>query len=191
MHIHRRDFLKLAGATVAASGLVGFGQLSLGARPAHAFATSLKIQGAKEIYTICPFCSVSCGIVGYVKDGQLVSTEGDADHPVNAGSLCAKGAAMLTMTTSHHRLQKPLYRAPFSDKWEEKDWDWTIKRIAQLVKETRDRDFMAKNAKGEVVNRCESMIFMGTSHAANEECSVIHQATRGLGVVHNDHQARI
>lgn len=188
MDCTRRTFLKLTGA-----GAVGLSlsQLGFDLSPVAAYAAGLKIDGAKEITTICPFCSVSCGIIGYVKDGKLVSTEGDAEHPINQGSLCAKGAAMLTMTTSHHRLQKPLYRAPFSDKWEEKDWDWTLGRIAALTKETRDRDFMEKNAKGETVNRLESMIFMGTSHAGNEECSLMHQATRGLGIVHNDHQARI
>lgn len=191
MPLHRRDFLKLAGATAAATGLAGLGQLSLGARPVHAHAATLKIQGAKEVFTICPFCSVSCGIVGYEKDGKLVSTEGDADHPINQGSLCAKGAAMLSITNAAERLKKPLYRAPFSKEWVEKDWDFCLNRIAQLVKDTRDKDFIQKNAKGEVVNRLDSMVFMGSSHADNEECALIHQFVRGLGITHMDHQARI
>ena len=49
---------------------------------------------------------------------------------------------------------------------------------------------MLKNDKGQTVNRLDSMFFIGTSHADNEECAVAHQMARGLGIVHIDHQAR-
>jgi formate dehydrogenase major subunit len=188
MQCNRRSFLKLAG--VGAVGL-SLGQLGVDLTPVEAYAAQLKIDGAKEIFTVCPFCSVSCNAIGYVKDGKLVNTEGDPDYPVNEGSLCAKGAAMFTMTTSEHRVKKPLYRAPYSDKWEEKSWEWVMDRIARRVKETRDKDFILKDEHGNTVNRLESMFLLGTSHADNEECALAHQAMRGLGVVHMDHQARI
>ena len=95
------------------------------------------------------------------------------------------------MYTSDHRLTKPLYRAPHSDKWDEKDWDWTLNQIARRVKDARDKDMILKNEAGQTVNRLESIFMMGTSHASNEECAVIHQAMRSLGVVHMDHQARV
>ena len=95
------------------------------------------------------------------------------------------------MYTNDHRLKKPLYRAPHGDTWEEKDWDWTLDQIARRVKDARDKDMILKNAQGQTVNRLESIFMMGTSHASNEECAVIHQAMRGLGVVHMDHQARV
>ena len=126
-----------------------------------------------------------------VRDGKLVSTEGDPDFPVNEGALCAKGAALFSMYTNPHRLTKPLYRAPYSEKWEEKDWGWMLEKIARRVKDTRDKDLILKNSKGQTVNRLESIFMMGTSHASNEECAVIHQAMRGLGVVQMDHQARV
>lgn len=188
MQLNRRNFLKLAGAGATCLTL---GQLGVDLSPVEAYAAGLKIDGAKEIFTVCPFCSVSCNAIGYVKDGKLVNTEGDPDYPVNEGSLCAKGAAMFSMTTSHHRVQKPLYRAPYSEKWEEKSWDWVLDRIARRIKDTRDKDLILKNEKGDAVNRLESMFLLGTSHADNEECAIAHQAMRGLGVVHMDHQARI
>lgn len=49
-----------------------------------------------------------------------------------------------------------MYRAPYSDKWEEKDWDWTLNQIARRVKEARDRDIILQNAAGKTVNRFES-----------------------------------
>ena len=188
MDISRRGFVKLAGASAACLGLA---ELGFNLAPVKAHAAKLKIEGAKEVISICGFCSCGCNIVMSVKDGKLISAEGDPDYPVSEGALCAKGAAFLSMHLSEHRLTKPLYRAPGSDKWEEKDWDWTIDRIARKVKETRDRDLILKNEKGQTVNRLESLFQLGTSQMDNEECAMAHQMLRGLGVVHIDHQARV
>lgn len=188
MQSTRRGFLKGVGAGVLCLTL---GQMGFDLTEAKAYAAKLKIEGAKEVISVCPFCAVCCQIIAHVKDGKLVSTEGDADFPVNEGSLCAKGAALFSMYTGEHRLTKPLYRAPHSDHWEEKSWEWTLDQIARRVKDTRDKDIILKNDKGQVVNRLESIFWMGTSHASNEECAVIHQALKGLGVVHMDHQARV
>ncbi len=188
MLLNRRDFLKAAGGGVACVSLSRMG-FDLG--PVKAYAADLKMDGAKEVISVCPFCSVSCHIIAHVKDGKLVNTEGDPDYPINQGALCAKGAAMLSMTRNPHRAMKPMYRAPHSDKWEEKSWDWVLNRIADLVKETRDKNFVEKNDKGQRVNRLEKVFALGTSHMSNEECSLTHQAMRALGVVNMDHQARI
>lgn len=184
----RRSFLKGVGAGLACLTL---GQLGFDLKEAYAFAKKLKIEGAKEVISVCPFCAVCCQIIAHVKDGKLVSTEGDPDFPVNEGSLCAKGAALFTMYTGEHRLLKPLYRAPYSDRWVEKDWEWSLNRIAKLVKEARDKDIILKNEKGQTVNRLETVFAIGTSHASNEECAVIHQCMRALGIVQVDHQARV
>jgi formate dehydrogenase major subunit len=188
MDISRRSFLKVAGA-----GTVGLtlGQLGLDLRPVAAHAYAMKIDGAREVISICPFCSCCCNVLMHVKDGTVVNVEGDPDYPVSQGALCAKGAALLTMHVNDHRLTRPLYRAPGSAHWEEKDWDWTLARIARRVKDTRDRDFKTVNDKGQTVNRVESIFQLGTSQMDNEECAVSHQMLRGLGVVHIDHQARI
>ncbi|MGE4551972.1 MAG: formate dehydrogenase-N subunit alpha [Desulfovibrionaceae bacterium] len=184
----RRGFLKLSGAGVAAATL---GQFGLSASEAEAYTAKLKIEGAKESISICPFCSCGCNFLVHTKNGKIISTEGDPDYPVSEGALCCKGAAMFTMHVGHHRLEKPLYRAPYSEKWEEKSWDWMLDRIARKVKDTRDATFMEKNAKGQTVNRCEAIFQAGTSQMDNEECAVHHHMLRALGMVHMDHQARI
>ena len=188
MEFTRRHFLKLAGISAA---IVPLSQLGINLTPVRTFAAGMKIDGAREIVSICPFCAVTCHYIAHVKDDKIISTEGDPDYPVSEGALCAKGAAQLSMINSHHRLLKPLYRAPYSDKWEEKTWDWTLSRLARKIKDTRDSDFKELNAKGERVNRVESIFHLGCSIMDNEECSVVHQAARGLGLVHFDHQARI
>lgn len=188
MELNRRDFIKISGTGIAGLSLM---QLGCGTKQVKGYASGIKLEGAQEVISICPFCSVGCHIIAHVKDGKLVHTEGDPDYPINEGALCAKGASMLSLTRNEHRVTTPLYRAPYSDKWEKKSWDWTLKRIAQRVKETRDQGFMTTNAKNQRVNRLENLFTLGTSHMDNEECSLVHQAMRALGVVHVDHQARI
>jgi formate dehydrogenase major subunit len=188
MKVSRRGFIKMTGAGAACLTLSRLG-FDLG--PTQAYAAGLKTAGCKEVVSICPFCSCGCNIIMSVKDGVFVSSEGDPDYPVSEGSLCAKGAAFHSMHVSEHRVLKPLYRAPGSDKWEEKDWNFVLDRIAKRVKETRDRDFILKNEKGQTANRVESIFQLGTSQMDNEECAVSHQMLRGLGVVHFDHQARV
>lgn len=187
MSITRRNFLKMTGLSAICMTL---GQLGFDVTEAKAYVAGLRIKGAKEVISICPYCAVCCQIIAYVRDGRLIATEGDADFPVNEGSLCAKGAALLSMYTGEHRLKKPLYRAPYSDKWEEKDWDWTLDTIARRIKDTRDASFIRKNASGKTVNRLEHIFMMGTSHASNEECALMHQALRSAGIIYMDHQAR-
>lgn len=188
MKVTRRELLKVAGAGAGALALGGLGVSYL---VTESYAKDLKIKGAKEVTSICPFCAVSCHFIAHVKGGKVVSTEGDPGYPVSEGALCAKGATMNSMVNSTHRLLKPLYRAPFSDKWEEKSYSWMINKLAKKIKETRDKTFTIKNAEGQVVNRLETMFHLGSSQMSNEEASVVVQAQRALGIVHIDHQARI
>lgn len=188
MKVTRRRFLQIAGLSIASLPLA---RLGLNLKGVEAYAAGFKLDGTKEVISICGFCSCACNIIMHVKDGKLISSEGDPDYPVSEGALCAKGAAFVSMHNNDHRLKKPLYRAPGSDKWEEKEWDFVLDRIAKKVKETRDKDFKLKNAKGQQVNRVESIFQLGSSQMDNEECSLAHQMLRGLGVVHMDHQARV
>jgi len=195
MEITRRGFLTLSGAI--GSGIT-LSSLGLNLIPVKAYAEELnkmnRIKLAKQVSTVCCYCSVGCGLICSVDKmtGKIFNIEGDPDHPINEGSLCAKGAGFFDLTEANkYRLKKVLYRAPMSDKWEEKNWDWAIERIARLVKDTRDRDFVKTNAKGELVNRVESIGHLGSSNIDNEECWLVTAMARALGLVYIDHQARV
>jgi formate dehydrogenase major subunit len=183
--VTRRDFLKLSIGSLVLSSL------GINLEPVKAYAKELKIVGAKETTTICPYCSVGCGIVVYSKGGKVVNTEGDPDHVINRGTLCPKGASLYQLANNPTRLTKPLYRAPYSDKWEEVSWDWALDRIAKLVKKTRDKYFMVKNEKGQLVNRVEAIAHVGSAALDNEECYILQKFLRALGIVYIEHQARI
>ena len=195
MELTRRGFLNLSGAV--GSG-IALSSLGINLSPTRAYANELnkmnRVKSAKQVSTVCCYCSVGCGLICSVDKmtGKIFNIEGDADHPINEGSLCAKGAGFFDLTEANkHRLRKVLYRAPMSDKWEEKDWDWALPRIARLVKDTRDAGFVKTNAKGETVNRCENIGHLGSSNIDNEECWLVTAKARALGIVYIDHQARV
>lgn len=166
--------------------------------PVKAYAADLKkidrIKTAKQTTSLCYYCSVTCGLICSTdpKTGKIFNIEGDPDHPINEGALCAKGAGMFQTTgNNEHRLTKVMYRAPYSDKWEAKPIDWAVKEIAKKIKTLRDKDFIVKNEKDQIVNRLESIAHMGSSNIDNEECWSITTMMRTLGLVQLDHQARV
>jgi formate dehydrogenase major subunit len=139
---------------------------------------------------------VGCGAIVATQDGRVVNLEGDPDHPINQGSLCSKGLAMAQVNTvsgevNPRRLQKVRYRKGGGSSWEEVEWDWAIEQIARRVKNTRDEHFIASDGGGRAVNRLEAIASLGGAALDNEECSLISKATRALGLVYIEHQARI
>jgi len=194
MTVTRREFLVISG--VVGAGLA-LSSLGVDVGPVKAYAADLKIdkmKTAKQTTTICPYCAVGCGIICStdVKAKKIINTEGDPDHPINEGALCAKGAALFQTTDNNpNRSKKVLYRAPNSDKWQEKSWDWAINEIAKKVKATRDANFIEKNEKGETVNRVEAIAHVGSAALDNEELWPLQAMMRSLGLVYIEHQARI
>jgi formate dehydrogenase major subunit len=183
--------LGLAGSGVLAPVLGSF----LIPGKAKASRGEFKIKFTTETTTICPYCGVGCGLIVHARKdahgGKVVNIEGDPDHPINLGALCSKGAALYQVAVNERRLTKVMYRAPGSAQWEYKDWDWTIKRIAALMKKTRDDTFEAKDSKGRVVNRTMGVACLGGAALDSEECYAYSKFARSFGVVYLEHQARI
>ncbi|BDT22014.1 hypothetical protein CF204P1_07370 [Citrobacter freundii] len=122
---------------------------------------------------------------------SIYHIEGDPDHPVSRGSLCPKGAGVLDYIHSETRLQYPEYRAPGSDKWQRISWEDAINRIARLMKDDRDANFIEKNALGVTVNRWSTTGMLCSSAASNETGILDGKFARGLGMVAIDCQARL
>jgi formate dehydrogenase major subunit len=122
---------------------------------------------------------------------EIIHVEGDPDHPVNRGTLCPKGAGLLDFIKSPNRLKFPEYRAAGSNEWKRIGWDEAYTRIARLMKEDRDKNFVAKNDKGVAVNRWNTMGLLASSAASNESGYLTVKVARGLGIVALDTQARI
>ena len=191
----RRQFLKVTGASLAGSSLA-----LMGFSPSVALAEvrEFKLARATETRNTCPYCSVACGLLMYSLGDKaknvhssIMHIEGDPDHPVNRGTLCPKGAALLDFVNSPNRLKYPEYRAPGADKWERISWDDAFTRIAKLLKQDRDTNFVAKTADGKTVNRWTTTGFLGASASSNEAGYITHKVIRSLGALGFDNQARV
>ena len=194
-NLTRRDFIKFTGTSLAGSSLAAMG---FAPGEAMAQARQYKLARSTEVRQTCTYCSVACGILMYAMgDGaknvaqNIIHIEGDADHPVNRGTLCPKGAGLVDMIHSESRLKYPEYRAPGSDKWERISWDDAMTRIAKLMKEDRDANFVEKNEQGQTVNRWLTTGFLAASASSNEAGYITHKVMRSLGILGFDNQARV
>ncbi len=195
MQVTRRQFFKLCGA-----GLGGSSLALMGFSPAQALADvrTFKLERTVETRNTCPYCSVSCGLIMYslgdrAKNAKssIVHIEGDPDHPVNRGTLCPKGAGLLDFVHSDSRLKYPEYRAPGAKTWQRISWDEAYSRISRLMKDDRDKNFVAKNAEGATVNRWLTTGFLAASASSNEAGYLTHKVVRSLGILAFDNQARV
>ncbi len=151
-----------------------------------------RTRGAEKVVSVCAYCAVGCSQLVYTRDGRIVDVEGNDDSPINAGTLCPKGAATSGLMASPHRITTVKYRAPHSDHWEDRPLAWAMERIAQRVKQTRDVAFHEKNAAGVTVNRTLAIGHLGGATLDNEENYLIKKLfTAGLGIVAVENQARI
>lgn len=191
----RRDFLKAATTL----GGVGASVLGFDLTPAYAAVRALKIARTTETRSTCPYCSVSCGVIIHTLGDRsrnvtptVVHVEGDADHPINQGTLCPKGITLKHNIVNDRRLTTVMYRAPRSTVWEEKPWDFAIERIARLVKQTRDTRLVERDDAGRSINALTALSVIGGCTDTNEVNYLLVKAFRaGLGVVPIEQQSRI
>jgi formate dehydrogenase major subunit len=195
MHVTRRQFFKICAAGVGGSSLA-----ALGFAPGEALAEvrEFKLARATETRNTCPYCSVSCGLLMYSSgdkaknaEPSIFHIEGDPDHPVNRGTLCPKGASLLDFVHSPNRLKRPEYRAPGSSEWKPISWDEAFGRIARLMKDDRDKNFIAKNPEGLTVNRWITTGFLAASASSNEAGYLTYKTVRSTGILGFDNQARV
>jgi len=191
VELSRRGFLK----ATTVGGVIALG---LDLSKARAEMRALKIARTTETRSTCPYCAVSCGVIIHTLGDKamnaipaVVHVEGDPDHPISRGTLCPKGITLKDDITHNDRLLTPKVRRPGSDHWEPIGWEDAIDRIARHVKTTRDRTFVVRNARGEVVNRNPGMAMIGGCTDTNEFNFLQWKVVTALGVPYRDTQARV
>jgi len=193
--VTRRDILKIGLAGSGAIVATGLG-FDVAVAESTQVKQSLRISGATESHSVCPYCAVGCSLVAYTRkaaDGsvQLLQIEGDPDSPVNEGRLCPKGATAMQLAVSPRRVESPLYRAPGARDWKKVSWDFMLDKIAQNIKASRDATFVTVDGNGNTVNRCEGIAFAGGAAFSSEEGYFTTKLMRSLGLVHLEQQARV
>ncbi|HEV7255515.1 MAG TPA: molybdopterin oxidoreductase family protein [Mesorhizobium sp.] len=96
-----------------------------------------------EVYkTTCYMCACRCGIDVHLRDGKLRYIEGNRDHPVNRGVLCAKGAAGIMQQNSPARLRSPLMRVGprGSGEFREISWEQALQTAVDWLAPIRRTD---------------------------------------------------
>jgi formate dehydrogenase major subunit len=192
VNVSRRTFIRTAGGAIVASTL-GFDL-----RSAWAQAQELKIAKTTETRSTCPYCAVACGVIIHTLGdraknvtAQVIHVEGDPDCPTNRGTLCPKGSSLYHDILNERRLLRPEVRRPGSDRWEPIPWDQAFEEIGRHIKSARDESFVATDAKGRTVNRCENIAWIGGCTDTNEFNYLVVKTMRALGVAFIENQARV
>ena len=92
--------------------------------------------------TTCYMCACRCGINVHLRDGKIRYIEGNRDHPVNQGVLCAKGSAGIMQHYSPARLQSPMKRVGprGSGQFEPIGWDEALQLATDWLAPIRETD---------------------------------------------------
>ena len=94
--------------------------------------------------TTCYMCACRCGIRVHLRDGQIRYIEGNPDHPLNKGVICAKGASGIMKQYSPARLTKPLRRKPGAERgaseFEEISWEEAFTLMTERLSRIRSSD---------------------------------------------------
>jgi len=98
--------------------------------------------GDEVKFSTCYMCACRCGIKVHMKDGKPRYIEGNPDHPVNKGVLCAKGSSGIMHWNAPGKLTKPLLRVGErgSGEFKEIEWDEALELATQWLGETRAKD---------------------------------------------------
>jgi formate dehydrogenase major subunit len=192
MDVTRRDFLKASGgAALTGTALGSLTAVGASLAPTLAQAQELRIEHAKAVPSVCPYCSVGCATLVHTIEGKIVNIEGDPRSPHNEGTLCPKGAAIYQLHVNPNRATKVLHRAPGATGWEVWDLERATNRVAELVKKTRDETFVERLENGKGVNVTTAIFSLGGATLDNEWNHIQQKLMRGLGIVAIENQARI
>ena len=134
--VKRREFLKVLGSTGAAATAVGCSMERVEQLIPYVVSPDHTVPGVSTNYaTICRECAAACGVIAEVRDGRAIKLEGNPEHPVNHGALCARGQAALQGLYNPDRYRGPMIRR--DNRLVAVTWDEAIARVRQGIDEAR------------------------------------------------------
>ena len=109
--VKRREFLKVLGATTAATTVIGCSSERVEKLIPYMISPDETVPGVSTYYaTTCRECSAACGVIAETRDGRAIKLEGNPEHPLNRGALCARGQAALQGLYNPDRYRGPMIR---------------------------------------------------------------------------------
>jgi anaerobic selenocysteine-containing dehydrogenase/Fe-S-cluster-containing dehydrogenase component len=155
--VKRREFLKVLGVGTAATTMLGCASEKVEKLIPYLVSPDQTVPGVSTYYaTTCRECSAACGVLAETRDGRTIKLEGNPDHPVNRGALCARGQAALQGLYNPDRYRGPMIRR--NGQLESASWDEALQLFSQKLGETRSRGGAANAV---FINQHESGSFPG------------------------------
>jgi Fe-S-cluster-containing dehydrogenase component/formylmethanofuran dehydrogenase subunit B len=135
--LDRRDFLKLAGFTLAGGVLSGCQPAKVEKAIPFLIKPEEVTPGVATWYaSTCAGCNAGCGLLVKNRDGRPIKLEGNPEHPISKGGLCAVGQASILSLYDSQRLQTPLLRGTKAS-W--KDVDEDVEGKLQSIRNSRGK----------------------------------------------------
>jgi len=134
--VKRREFLKVLGAGTAA-GAAACSEPT-GKLIPYLVSPDQTVPGVSTYYaTLCRECSAGCGVIAETRDGRVIKLEGNPEHPLNRGALCARGQSAVQGLYNPDRFRAPMIKT--GGAWRAATWDEAVNLLAQRLGEVRGR----------------------------------------------------
>ena len=131
--VKRRDFLKVLGVAGAAVGTVGCAPEKVGKLIPYLVSPDETVSGVSTYYaSTCRECVAGCGIIAETRDGRTTKLEGNPNHPLNRGALCARGQSALQGLYNPDRLRGPMIKE--NGAWKAVEWDAALTVLSQKLR---------------------------------------------------------
>ncbi|HEX2717270.1 MAG TPA: 4Fe-4S dicluster domain-containing protein [Gemmatimonadaceae bacterium] len=136
--VRRREFLKVLGVGSAAAATVGCGTDYVEKLIPYVHSPDQTVPGVSTYYaTTCRECAAACGVLAEVRDGRVIKLEGNPDHPLSRGALCARGQAAVQGLYNPDRFRGPQIRA--DNALRAASWNDALTLFRQRLGEVRSR----------------------------------------------------
>ena len=155
--VKRRDFLKILGATTATTAVVGCSSEKVGKLIPYVTSPDNTVPGVSQYYaTTCRECATACGVMAEVRDGRPIKLEGNPDHPLNRGAICATGLSAMQGLYNPDRYRSPMVREGGALK--ATTWAKAYELLAQKMGEVKSK---GSAASALFINQHETGTFPG------------------------------
>ncbi|HEY2377718.1 MAG TPA: 4Fe-4S dicluster domain-containing protein [Gemmatimonadaceae bacterium] len=134
--VRRREFLKVLGASGAVAAAVGCAPEDVGKLIPYVVSPDDTVPGVSTYYaTTCRECSAACGVIAETRDGRAIKLEGNPEHPLNRGGLCARGQAALQGLYNPDRFRGPMIKQ--GNTWKPAQWEDALNLVSQHLTSAR------------------------------------------------------
>jgi Fe-S-cluster-containing dehydrogenase component/formylmethanofuran dehydrogenase subunit B len=150
--VRRREFLKILGVTGAGAATVACGPSEAGRLIPYLVNPDQTVPGVSTYFaTTCRECAAACGVIAETRDGRAIKLEGNPEHPLNRGALCARGQAALQGLYNPDRYPGPRVRR--NGQLAEATWEEAMQLFRQRLDEARST---GRGADAVFLNRHET-----------------------------------